>query len=367
MNIIHIVPSLSLGGLQTFSVDLANQQVIEGNNVKIVTLMDSSKDYLLNRVDSRIVIVNLKCSIKYYNLFLMHKIIKLLDACSTSIIHTHGISLYFSFMASLLRRKSKFVHTVHNLAQNEAGKVRRWIARISYRCGLSFPVTISDEVSESFQEYYPKISFRQINNGLSSRLDIDIDKKEHAKTELNSLKFDADTKIYLSVGRIDYQKNRAMLLDAFYKFSAQRNVVLAIIGGPIDLENPFYGTLVDHPVIKEKKAYFLGLKSNIHDYLDYSDYFCLTSIFEGLPISVLEAMRAGLVCICTPAGGITSLLKDVGYISSGFSLDSFVNALVDSESNSKSITSQKVNNHFKNKWSMDICAGNYLNLYKKLS
>ena len=366
MNIIHIVPSLSLGGLQTFSVDLANQQFIEGHNVKIVTLMDSSKDYLLNRVDSRIVIVNLECSIKYYNLFLMHKIIKLVDACSISIIHTHGISLYFSFTASLLRRKSKFVHTVHNLAQNETGKVRRWIARISYRCGLSFPVTISDEVSESFQEYYPKISFRQINNGLSSRLDIDIDKKEHAKTELNSLKFDADTKIYLSVGRIDYQKNRAMLLDAFYEFSAQRNVVLAIIGGPIDLENPFYGPLVDHPVIKEKKAYFLGLKSNIHDYLDYSDYFCLTSLFEGLPISVLEALRAGLVCICTPAGGMRSLLKDMGYISTGFSSEEFVTALIEPESNTKLLTSAQITDYFESNWNMNTCAASYLSLYSIL-
>jgi len=364
VNIIHIVPDLSLGGVQTFSVDLANEQVMKGHNVVIATLMDSSNDALLDRCDSRIVIVNLKCVVNFYNVLLMRKILEMVAVDKVYTVHTHGIANYFSLMASCLRRNSNFVHTVHNLSQNEAGKVRRWIAKFSYRLGLVFPVTISDEVSESFQEYYPKILFKQINNGLSSRVNSKVDEKERAKSELDRLRFNVDTKIYLSVGRVDHQKNRAMLLDAFHKFSFQRNVVLAIIGGPIDVTDPFYGPLADHPAVKEKKVYFLGLQLNVNDFLYYSDYFCLTSLFEGLPISVLEAIRAGLICICTPAGGIRSVLKNMGYISTGFGADEFVAALIESENNSKDLASDQIEYFFKTNWDMGTCAAGYLALYR---
>ena len=366
MNIIHIVPDLSLGGVQTFSVDLANEQVINGHTVVIATLMDSTNDPLLCRCDSRIKIINFKCVIKFYNVLLMFKIFRLVTADKIYKVHTHGVANYFSLITSFINRKSSFIHTVHNLSQNDAGKIRRMLAKHSYRFGLFFPVTISDEVSRSFEEYYPNISFKQINNGLSSRIDMHADEKERAKNELDRLRFDANTKIYLSVGRIDHQKNRAMLLDAFNKFSLQRNVILVIIGGPIDNMDPFYGPLADHPAVKENKVHFIGLKKNVHDFLFLSDYFCLTSLYEGLPISVLEAIRAGLICICTPAGGIPSLLNNIGYVSKGFRSDDFIDALVDSENNPKLLNSDQIKHFFKNNWDMSTCAASYLDLYRAL-
>lgn len=366
MNIIHIVPDLSLGGVQTFTVDLANEQVIKGHNLIIATLMDSSNEPLLDRCDPRIVVVNLRSRVSFYNVFLMRKILEMVAVDEAYTIHTHGIAHYFSLVASILRRNSNFVHTVHNLAQNEAGQVRRWIAKLSYRLGLVTPVTISNEVSKSFQDYYPKILFKQINNGLSSRENSKAQEKRRAKSQLDRLRFNADTKIYLSVGRIDHQKNRAMLLDAFHKFSFQRNIVLAIVGGPIDVTDPFYGPLANHPAVKEKKVYFLGLQLNVRDFLYYSDYFCLTSLYEGLPISVLEAIRAGLICICTPAGGIPSMLLNMGYVSTGFGSDEFVAALIESEKNSKALTSDQIKDFFKTNWDMNTCGTKYLDLYRNL-
>ena len=39
-----------------------------------------------------------------------------------------------------------------------------------------------------------------------------------------------------------------------------------------------------------------------------SDAFCLTSVYEGLPISLLEAISCGCVPVCTPVGGITEVV-----------------------------------------------------------
>lgn len=57
---------------------------------------------------------------------------------------------------------------------------------------------------------------------------------------------------------------------------------------------------------------FAGVKSNVDEYLLKSDIFILPSTDEGLPMAIIEGMRAGLPIISTPVGGIPEMLKD-GY------------------------------------------------------
>ena len=55
---------------------------------------------------------------------------------------------------------------------------------------------------------------------------------------------------------------------------------------------------------------FVGVKSNVDEYLLKSDIFILPSTDEGLPMAIIEAMRAGLPIISTPVGGIPEMLSD---------------------------------------------------------
>jgi glycosyltransferase involved in cell wall biosynthesis len=54
----------------------------------------------------------------------------------------------------------------------------------------------------------------------------------------------------------------------------------------------------------------LGARSDIGSLLAAADAFCLPSRHEGLPISLLEAMQAGLPCVATRVGGIPGLVND---------------------------------------------------------
>ena len=54
----------------------------------------------------------------------------------------------------------------------------------------------------------------------------------------------------------------------------------------------------------------------------------LTSTFEGMPISLLEALSAGAVPICTPVGGIINIVaKNIGFLSEDVSKDPYTKAL----------------------------------------
>ena len=108
--------------------------------------------------------------------------------------------------------------------------------------------------------------------------------------------------------------------------------------------------------------HFLGLKSNVGDYLMCADAFCLSSIYEGLPISLLEAMACGVVPICTKVGGIpdviedgkTGILSDVDTSAYTEAMERFFSTHID-----KSL----IQECYRMRFSMEACALKYYKLY----
>jgi glycosyltransferase involved in cell wall biosynthesis len=53
---------------------------------------------------------------------------------------------------------------------------------------------------------------------------------------------------------------------------------------------------------------FLGVRKDVINIMAAADVFVLSSIFEGLPVAMLEAMGMGAAVIATPAGGIPQVI-----------------------------------------------------------
>jgi len=60
----------------------------------------------------------------------------------------------------------------------------------------------------------------------------------------------------------------------------------------------------------EGKVLFLGWRRDAAQWLAAADAFVLTSLWEGLPRSLVEAMKSGLPCVCYATDGVTDLIKD---------------------------------------------------------
>ena len=130
-----------------------------------------------------------------------------------------------------------------------------------------------------------------------------------AKIELKS--FEERENVIVSLGRYDiFQKRQDVLLNAFARF----------LKGHPDYMLKFYGDGPDEDKIR-KLVESLGISENVivggitghsAQVLSKSKFFVLTSDFEGIPNSLLEAMSIGLPCIstrCRP-GGAEYLIKN---------------------------------------------------------
>ena len=101
--------------------------------------------------------------------------------------------------------------------------------------------------------------------------------------------------IILHIGRFSPQKNHLFLLELFYDIEQLVPASRLLLAGDGYLKE-----------VVEKRAYelgisnkvlFLGQRDDIPALLQAADLFVLPSLYEGLPISCMEAQAAGLPCL----------------------------------------------------------------------
>lgn len=365
MKILHIIPSLHGGGAEKFCIDLCNEMSKE-HDVTVCSLFDVGEEMFMAKglsPDVKLVTSNKKPGLDVGVFF---KIFKLIRQEKYDVVNTHLRALIYSFLP-IIFYQAKFLHTVHNMAQNETSKINRIVYKILFRFFGVTPVGISKQVSDSIQLEYGHRFNVLIENGLNEPTATT--KLDDVKLEIESYKKTPDTKIFLSIGRITHQKNHEMLVRVFNRLISEgEDVVLLIIGDDPVVGKPLLHQLEQMP---KRNIYFLGMKQNIADYLICSDAFCLSSLYEGLPITLLEAISLGIIPICTPAGGIVDVIFDGenGWLSKDFSEDEFYKAIkkyLDTDDATRSKVSFNSKQSYDEKYSIVQTSKNYLNIYRSV-
>lgn len=108
----------------------------------------------------------------------------------------------------------------------------------------------------------------------------------------------------VTVARLDAQKGHAVLLDALARLPGVRAVLVG--DGPLraDLER----AVVTHGLAD--RVTFTGFRQDVRELLGGCDAVVLPSLYEGLPLSLIEAMAAGRPVVATRVGGVPELIRD---------------------------------------------------------
>jgi N-acetylgalactosamine-N,N'-diacetylbacillosaminyl-diphospho-undecaprenol 4-alpha-N-acetylgalactosaminyltransferase len=111
----------------------------------------------------------------------------------------------------------------------------------------------------------------------------------------NHLKSEGSPYIFIHVGRFNKVKNHKLLINAFSRLE-EINAILLLVGN-----GPLFGEInqLVHDLKLEQKVFFLGSRKFPEICLNNADCMILTSLFEGFPNVILEALSCGLSVIST--------------------------------------------------------------------
>lgn len=322
MRILHIHTSLAGGGIESMICGLVNEMVVEHDVTLATIFKPKATDVFENKLDKRVQRVSLGKVNPGFSVSEALKIFNLIRNGNYDVVHIHGFFYYYALSILLLHHKVKFFYTIHSDAVMENtiwDKRLLWLKRICFTRKYIHPITISPASKLSFTKLY-NVDSTLINNGVPRPI---ILSECNVISEYKKTPF---TKVFVHAGRINRAKNQVVLCKAFAKLIENGfDVVLLIAGGNND--ESIMSEL--QPLFSDRILY-LGERSDITTLLYYADAMCLPSIWEGMPVVLLESLSVGCIPICSPVGGIVNVVKDGvnGFLSSDSSVDSYYAALL---------------------------------------
>jgi glycosyltransferase involved in cell wall biosynthesis len=327
MKIVHIIPSLNKGGAERFVVDLCNELTqIDNVQVTILSLGDNSPEKsFVSEISEKVQYISFgkKSS---FNLVTLWRLTAWLQKQKPDIVNTHTNAFeYINFSTFLNRSDTHFFHTIHSRAEQECPfESLRRVRKMHFKNKKVHPITISLDGKATFQNYYKLTTDYLIPNGrpeLNTTAELPILEKQYPNR--------SDEYLLLNLGRVVAVKNQSMLIRAVQLFNEQvdqKKCRLLIVG---DLREKEVVNRLQEISAADPYIHLIGDRSNIADYLAIADAYCLSSHYEGMPISLIEAFSLGCIPICTPVGGIPEMIEDRinGFLSSETTELAYFNAI----------------------------------------
>jgi len=317
IKILQVMPEFGVAGAEIMCENLCKQLYNRGFHIVIVSLYDlhTSVTSRIEKYGIPIIYLQKKGGL---DLSLINKLKKIMFNEEIDIVHTHRYTMQYAYPAALLAGVKPCVHTVHNMAKQEVNLPRRLFASLLYKTGKVTPIGISPLVQKSISREYGLSCNKipMIYNGI----------------DLNQcfLKSDYSTNgifQFVHVGRFSYQKNHMMMIQAMNILKEKGiNCHMNFVGDG-ELMNDCKKTVGDLGL--NRNITFWGIQDDVHSILYASDCFVLPSRYEGMPVSLIEAMGTGLPVIVTNVGGMPDMIEnDISGLIVDSSVSELTNAMI---------------------------------------
>lgn len=302
LRILHVLPSLGIGGAEMMAADLMTG-LAANHEVMAVGLYPQRGSVVEERLRQGKVTLRHLGKRRGLDLRMVPALTRTMREFQPDIVHTHLSVLRYVCPAQLRQASPVTIHTLHNTADREADGFGRLVQRIAFSRNVT-PVAVSRDGARTFEEVYGRPCPAMIPNCIPvDRFDLPGSAGEAWRA---SNGFRPDDVIFTCVGRLDEQKNPLGLIEAFSLMNESR-AHLAMLGGG-DMEERVTAFIAEKNL--HSRIHLLGKRNDIAECLAASDVFVLASNWEGSPLAVMEAMASGLPVVSTDVGGVPELVKD---------------------------------------------------------
>lgn len=344
MKILRIIARLNVGGPARHVVWLTNGLNDDEFQSRLVagTVPPGEEDmsyFAAENGVSPVYVTELSRELSPKDIVSLWKVYRLMRDFSPDVVHTHtakagtigrGAAFLYRWLSwrTLIGRPRalKVVHTFHGHVFHSyygAAKTRVFltIERLLARFATDRIVTISDQ---QFHEINEKFSVGRAEQFRVIPLGIDLSQFEASPSTRavlrNEIATSDDEIIVGFVGRLTAIKNIPLLLDAAaaIKRDASSPRMRFVIIGDGELRDELESTAKELGI--ESSVTFLGNRTDVSVLLPGMDIIALTSANEGTPLSLIEAMAAGVPFVSTAVGGVVDLAGDKVMSGDGFDI-----------------------------------------------
>ena len=221
----------------------------------------------------------------------------MLHAEQPAVFHAHlswPLACKWGLAAALFERVPAVVATLHLWVDTAYTPASRWQqSMIANKLGKY--IAVSAEIAQKLEQVFnvPSSKIQVIHSSVETLRYVDASNLK-APAELTLIR---DRPIILTVARLDQQKGLSTLLEAAAQVP---EAVFAVVG-----EGPERSALEEQrqKLGLENRVIFAGFRQDIPAWLGHCNLFVLPSLYEGVPISLLEAMAAGKPVIASAIPG----------------------------------------------------------------
>jgi glycosyltransferase involved in cell wall biosynthesis len=317
MKILHLIDSGGLYGAEKMLISLAAQQQRLGVTVVIGSIRRPGLiDKPLER-EARLkgVAVEVFEMRPGPNVFGALRVLKYVWHNQFDLLHSHGYktNILLGLLPRIIRRVP-LVSTLHGWTSTGTWtkmRVNELLDSIALRFVDRIVLVNQGMLSKQEIQTLPRNKINIIDNGIDVSIDNELvfEKEEGDFTENRIKAFCRQGVVIASIGRLSIEKGYNYLIEAVARIrkDESENVRLLLIGD---------GRLRSE---LQKQAEDAGLKDSflITGYVDNArrliskvDIYAISSLTEGLPISLLEAMASGTPIVATAVGGIPHVVEE---------------------------------------------------------
>jgi len=313
MKIMHIIDSGGLYGAEVMLLELMSGQKKLGLEPFLCSMgnpgqADKEIERQARNRGLKVVCLRTRAGL---NPFAMYQLLATARSNAADILHSHGYkgNILVGCIPGRLRR-IPLVCTVHgwtNTVAHSKLAVYEWLDRkmLRYKDAVIVVNKLMLEDARLISAQIASSKLHVVNNGID-RVCHTVDKSDDAMSLINH--FTREGFVIGAIGRLSREKGFEYLLVAVAElYRSGYNIRLVIIGdGPLndDLHDLVTRLEIDPIVL------FTGYLANASAYLDCLDMLVISSLSEGLPITLLEAMRAHVPVVSTRVGGIPDVISD---------------------------------------------------------
>ncbi|MEO8256564.1 MAG: glycosyltransferase [Acidobacteriota bacterium] len=301
--ILHVVLSLQPGGTEHLVIEMCKRMTAFAPTV---CCLDDEGEWAAGLKARGIEVVALHRGAGFRP-DLGRRIARLALDRGAGLLHCHQYSPFvYGRIATYWSPRLQLVYTEHGRLSDAPPTWKRQLANRILSIGDGSIVAVSHELRRyMIDSRFPDHRVEVIHNGIDIGTLPSLEERWHARRALG---LEDDALVVATVARLDPVKDLGTLLEAFVLLHRQvPHARLLIVG-----DGPEYGDLMERASRADLAGlvHMTGYRADVRALLPAADVYASSSISEGVSLTILEAMGAGVAVVATAVGGSPEVLPD---------------------------------------------------------